>query len=180
MNTVKRIILILCITMPVFLLAEMKIGYIDSNRIMSEFAEVPAIQAELEKEQRALEAQYNKMLGTLDSLKTNFDKQRLLYSEQKRDEKLKEISETERKLQTFQMEKFGPQGEIYRTESELLQPILVKIDNAIKIVGAERGYDYILDANSGAIVYALNSHDMTDKVLEELEKAVPETDIKAP
>ena len=162
----KRYLLFALLTIPMMLSAEMKLGYIDSNRIMSQFDEVPAVQAELEKKQRALETEYNKMLGSLDSLRSNFEKQRLLYSESKREEKLNEIGQMEQKLQAFQMEKFGQGGEIYQVESDLLKPILAKIDAAIKVVGAERGYDYILDANSGAIVYALNTHDLTDAVLE--------------
>ena len=35
---------------------------------------------------------------------------------------------------------------------------------------AQRGYDYVFDAVSGAIVYALDSHDLTDAVLKELKK----------
>ena len=65
---------------PVFLFAEMKLGYIDSNRIMSEFENVRDIQVELEKEQRKLEAEYNGMISQLDSLKQVFEKQRLLMS----------------------------------------------------------------------------------------------------
>ncbi|NOZ07807.1 MAG: OmpH family outer membrane protein [FCB group bacterium] len=172
----KRILIILCIALPVVLLAEMKIGYIDSNAIMSQYSEVPPVQAELEKEQRALEVQFNQLTQKLDSLKANFEKQRLLYSESKRVEKQNEINDLETRVQNYQMEKFGPNGEIYKKQNELLKPILAKIDAAIKVVGAERGYDYILDANSGAIVYALDSHDMTEAVLEELRKAsVPGT-----
>ena len=69
------------------------------------------------------------------------------------------------------MEKFGPNGgEIYRIQNQLLQPILSKIDAAIQKIGKEKGYDYIMDAVSGALVYALPPHDLTDQVIEELRK----------
>ena len=159
------------LTFPVFLFAEMKLGYIDSNRIMSEFENVRDIQVELEKEQRKLEAEYNGMISQLDSLKQVFEKQRLLMSENRRKEKENELINIERNIQEFQMKKFGPEGEIFRKQSQLLAPILEEVDAAIKIVAAQRGYDYVFDAVSGAIVYALEAHDLTDQVLKELKNS---------
>ena len=167
MKKIKIIMLIF----PVFLFAEMKLGYIDSNRIMSEFENVRDIQVELEKEQRKLEAEYNGMISQLDSLKQVFEKQRLLMSENRRIEKENELINIERNIQEFQMKKFGPEGEIFRKQSQLLAPILEEVDAAIKIVAAQRGYDYVFDAVSGAIVYALEAHDLTDQVLKELKNS---------
>ena len=69
------------------------------------------------------------------------------------------------------MDKFGPEGEIYRKQNQLLKPVLGKIDAAIQQVGSDRGYDYILDAMSGALLYALDSHNLTEAVMDELSKA---------
>ena len=69
------------------------------------------------------------------------------------------------------MEKFGPEGEIYRKQNILLKPVLTKIDDAIKKVGSEQSYDFILDAMSGALLYALDSHNLTEAVMDELSKA---------
>lgn len=167
MKKIKIILLVF----PIFLFAEMKLGYIDSNRIMSEFENVRDIQVELEKEQRKLEAEYNGMISQLDSLKQVFEKQRLLMSENRRKEKENELINMERNIQEFQMKKFGPEGEIFRKQSQLLAPILEEVDAAIKVVAAQRGYDYVFDAVSGAIVYALEANDLTDQVLKELKNS---------
>ena len=44
------------------------------------------------------------------------------------------------------------------------------IDKAITNVGQRLGYDYIFDAASGGIVYALDAHNLTEDVLDELRK----------
>ena len=69
------------------------------------------------------------------------------------------------------MQIFGPEGEIYRKQTKLLKPVLTKINEAIEKVGSERSYDLILDAQTGGIVYALESHNLTEDVLEELSKS---------
>ena len=151
--------------------SEIKIGYVDSNEIMNNFEEVRQVQVDLEKEQKRLEAEFNDLVDSLDSLKQDYERQRLLMSDTRRNEKETEIANKEKSIQKFQLDKFGPEGEIYRKQNQLLKPVLGKIDEAIQKVGNERGYDFILDAMSGALLYALDSHNLTEDVMEELSKA---------
>jgi len=162
---------ILTLTLVSFALADVKIGYVDSNEIMNNFDEVRQVQANLEKEQRRLESEFNELVFGLDSLKQDYERQRLLMSDTRRNEKENEITNKEKYVQKFQLDKFGPEGEIYRIQNELLKPVLAKIDAAIQKVGSERGYDFILDAMSGALLYALDSHNLTEDVMDELAKA---------
>ena len=162
---------ILTLMLVSFALADVKIGYVDSNEIMNNFDEVRQVQADLEKEQRRLESEFNELVFGLDSLKQDYDRQRLLMSDTRRNEKENEIANKEKSVQKFQLDKFGPEGEIYRIQNELLKPVLAKIDAAIQKVGSERGYDFILDAMSGALLYALDSHNLTEDVMDELAKA---------
>ena len=163
--------IILTLALASFALADVKIGYVDSNEIMNNFDEVRQVQADLEKEQRRLESEFNELVFGLDSLKQDYDRQRLLMSDTRRNEKENEIANKEKSVQKFQLDKFGPEGEIYRIQNELLKPVLAKIDVAIQKVGSERGYDFILDAMSGALLYALDSHNLTEDVMDELAKA---------
>ena len=162
---------ILTLALASFALADIKIGYVDSNEIMNNFDEVRQVQADLEKEQRRLESEFNELVFGLDSLKQDYDRQRLLMSDTRRNEKENEIANKEKSVQKFQLDKFGPEGDIYRIQNELLKPVLAKIDAAIQKVGSERGYDFILDAMSGALLYALDSHNLTEDVMDELAKA---------
>ena len=161
----------LTLALASFTFADVKIGYVDSNEIMNNFDEVRQVQADLEKEQRRLESEFNELVYSLDSLKQDFDRQRLLMSDTRRNEKENEIINKEKFVQKFQLDKFGPEGEIYKTQNKLLKPVLAKIDDAIQKVGSERGYDFILDAMSGALLYALDSHNLTEDVMDELAKA---------
>ena len=154
-----------------FVTAQIKIGYVDSNVIMSNFEEVRQVQVDLEKEQRRLESEFNNLVAQMDSLQQDYERQRLLMSETRRQEKENEMIKMKKSIEEFQLKKFGPEGEIYRKQNELLKPVLAKIDAAIQIVGSEQGYDFIMDAMSGALLYALDSHNLTEYVMDELSKA---------
>ena len=172
----KYIYVYVIIVFGVLLSADMKIGYIDSNRIMQELDEVREVRVELEKEQRKMESDMQLMIGRRDSLVQAYELQKiLLVDENKRIEKEREIQMLEQSIERFQMEKFGPNGgEIYKLQNQLLAPVLSKIDAAIQKIGKERSYDYIMDAVSGALVYAIESHDLTDEVIDELRNSIIE------
>lgn len=170
MNKILKYIIIV-ISFGMMLSNSMKIGYIDSNRIMNELDEVRAIQVELEKEQRKMESEMEGLISKRDSLIQSYERQQILMNEQRKLDKQQEIQQISQDIERFQMEKFGPNGgEIYKIQNQLLAPVLSKIDEAIQKVGKERGYDFIMDAVSGALVYAIDSHDLTDEIIDELRK----------
>ena len=82
-------------------------------------------------------------------------------------QKESEIIAMRGRIEQFQLQKFGPQGEIYQLQSQLSAPIFTKVQIAIDAVGKLRGYDLILDAVAGAILYSLDAHNLTDAVIEE-------------
>ena len=175
-----KISLLIIFSIGILIPNNMKIGYIDSNKIMSELEEVREVQVQLEKEQRRMESEMEAMLARRDSMINAYNLQKiLLVDENKRAEKEAEIQNLEQRIQQFQMDKFGPNnGEIYRISNQLFAPVQAKIQAAIDKVGKERGYDYIIDALSGALVYALPQHDFTDDVIEELRKTSSDGNIE--
>lgn len=158
------------LALPVAASAQQKLGYIDSNRILQEYEDVRDAQAKLEKETRRLQAEYNIYVTRLDSMQREFDKQRLLLSNDMVRTKEVEIRTLLQSTQLYQQQVFGQEGELYRFQAQLMAPILDKIDSAVKQVGAEKSYDFIIDAAGGALVYALPAHDLTVDVIAQLRR----------
>jgi outer membrane protein len=147
-----------------------KIGYVNSEIILAQFEDFKEAQSKLEVEGRKLEQQYYDMAARLDSMQRDYERQKFLMTEANRSAKEAEMQRLANEIQNFQVEKLGPQGEFYRKQAELADPVLQKINDAIKKIGDEGGYDYILDTVAGNILYAQEKFDLTDEVLEELRK----------
>ena len=162
--------LMLIITFISISIAETKIGYIDSQVIMTQYEDVRQVQVELEKEQKRLEALYTKQIASYDSLQQVFQTSKIIYSTDKIKEVEDELLNKQKEIEQFQMKYFGPQGELYKMQENLLKPILGVIDSAIQNIGKERGYDYIFDAVQGSIVYALDAYNLTQDILDELNR----------
>lgn len=153
--------------------AELKIGYIDSEVLRERLPEFQTIQRELQRLQQDYEQQAVDRQSKLVKMEEDFRKQELLMSEARKAEIQAEFQTAMQELQQFSQEKLGPDGELFRKNIELSQPIFQQINAALETLAQEDGFDFIFDvAASGAIVYAdPDRFDLTEKLLSVLEKA---------
>jgi len=170
MGIMKRII-ILCVLlagMVTSLSAQLKIGYILSERIRGEYEEFKEAESQLQLEYRKVQFEFDQRVKKLDSLKQDYEVKRLM-SLDKGESIKQEIEQTEKQIQTYQAEKVGPQGELMRKQAQMEYDILGKVKKAVDKVAINGGYDYIIDASVGLLYYK-PKYDLTDDVLHELRK----------
>ncbi len=152
---------------------KMKIGYINSQKILREYKEAQDAQKKFDEINAGWEAQVREMQRQLQELSDQLESQSLLLSEQRKQEKQQEIQNLYMSIQQFQMEKWGQNGEAFRKERELMEPIINAVTAVIKKIGEAEGFTYIFDGVNGNIVYAApDQPDLTDRVIEELNKSV--------
>ena len=151
--------------------AELKVGYINSDQILMEYEEAIDAMSKLEAENKRLQEDFQKMQTRFMELQQEFEKKKFVATDTWKTQKEAELEKLAMDIQNYQMEKFGPQGEIYKKESEYLGPVLEKINLILKRVGEDGGYDYVMDGAKGVIVFANPKHDLTNTVLYELRKS---------
>ena len=73
----------------------------------------------------------------------------------------------------YEVEKFKSKENIEAVKNKLRE----EMQSAIDKVAAENSYDYILDFSQGFILYKLDSHDLTQLVIDKMNKmSVDQTD----
>jgi len=153
--------------------AQTKIGYVDSQKIMANFQEAIDAQNKLEEIRSAYQAEYEGKVREYQEMAQEIESQSLLLSEEKKKEKLRLLQDKATEIDQYKFEKLNPEGgEFYRKNQELFKPVLEKINAVIQKIGKVEEYDYIIDASSGALLHALPKYDLTDQVLEELNRGV--------
>ena len=155
------------VTVPVFLLGQLKVGYVSSQKIQVEYEEFKEAQSQFQLEVQKVQFEFQEMQRELDSLKQGFETQRLLSSSDWKIGKEQEIKEKELALQSYQAKKVGPEGDLVKKEYQLQNEIISKVNRAVESVAIDKGYDFIIDG-SVALLYAKPTHDLTDDVLHEL------------
>ncbi len=168
METTSRVLIILTVVLGLTgeLSAQLKIGYILSERIRTEYDEFKEAESQLQLEYRKVQYTFDQMVIKMDSLKQEYEVKRLMALDKGASIK-QEIEEMEKQAQNYQAEKIGPQGELMRKQAQLEYDILAKVKKAVDKVAIAGGYDYIMDA-SVAILYYKPKFDLTDDVLHEL------------
>ena len=153
--------------------AQLKIGYVDSQRILSQYQEAVDAQNQLEQIRNKYQSEYEAKVKEYQQLAQEIESQSLLLSEEKKKEKLQQLQEKATDIDKYKFDKLNPDGgEFYKKNQELFKPIIDKINNIIHKIGTDEEYDLILDASSGALLHALPKYDLTSRILDELNKGV--------
>jgi outer membrane protein len=153
--------------------AQLKLGYIDSQKILEKYKEAQDAQKQLQDLNRRWEEEAKNMQQELQTKLEELESQALLLSDERKKEKETELQNLNIRLNQFQQEKWGAQGEVFAKRAELMQPVINKINDVIKKIGTDDKYDYIFDVVNGNILHVSASQpDLTDRVLEELNKSV--------
>jgi outer membrane protein len=109
------------------------------------------------------------MATELDSMVKEYEQQSLMMSEELKKAKEQDIRDMNNSLQSYQMSKVGPNGELTRKQAQLEFELVEKFKAAVNAVAISKGFDLIVDG-SQASLYTKPTIDLTDDVLYELRK----------
>ena len=153
-----------------------KIGYVNMQYIYAQNEDARLVHADVEKEAKRLQVEYENKAIFLDSLMKDYQKLELMLTDEMKLQKQQEIQTLSMELENFQVQYFGqPNGEIYLMLEEKMAPINTLIQSAIDRVAAESSYDYVLDVSQGIVLYKLDSFDLTEMVIDKLNKMSVDT-----
>ncbi|MXZ04653.1 MAG: OmpH family outer membrane protein [Rhodothermaceae bacterium] len=150
-------------------LAQHKIAYIDSDRIYQNYPEFTTAQQSLDRLAQQWEQDLAERQAALDEMFEEYQARELLYTSESRQEKQNEIIAAEEELERMRMQYFGPEGQLFHQQEQILRPIQERVLTVIQEVAEGEGYDYVFDRNGDFVfLYANESLNITDLVLEEL------------
>ncbi len=150
--------------------AQPKIGYVDSDAIMKQLPDYQDTQKKLDAIIKEWQEELSKMEKDWKTKYDDYDKRKLILSEQKRVEVEKELVQMENQISKYRQDKFGVKGELFQKQEDLMKPLQNRIFNAIQAVAKEGDYDFIFDRSGNILfLYAKDQYDVTNLVLEKLK-----------
>jgi outer membrane protein len=149
----KKLVVLLFMILPLGAFAqEVKIAIVNTGEILNLMPEL----SEMETKLAGLNAQYEKEFKIIQD---EFNKKYTEYMEQEKEltENIKLRRQEELQTLTDRLQNYAPiaQEDIKKKQEELFAPIQKKMIDAIKAVGDEQGYTYIL--NPQVLLYQGNS-----------------------
>jgi len=154
------IIFVLSILVGVAFAAD-KFAYVDLSRIFSEYTKTKDYDKVLSEKENAYSAERDKKVNELKQLQ---DKTNLL-SDKEKDTKKKDL---ETKVKAFQDLDRQKQTDLRKEQDEKMKEILKDIEEAVKQYSEKEGYTLVF--NDRVLVYENKSFDITDKIVDILNK----------
>jgi len=144
-----------------------KFGYINSQELIQNMAEVKEANANIETYKSQLQKKGQEMVKSLQTKYQSLEQKRAQgeLSPKQLETEAQTLQAEEVKISQFEQES---QQKIIDKSETLLKPIRDKIQKAIDAVADESGYVYIFDASMGMILYAEDQADVSSLVKAKL------------
>lgn len=149
--------------------AQQKIGYIDSDRILSQMPEFQSAQQALDRQTQQWQAEVDAAAREAEELADAFAAREILFTDEERERQLAAVEAKRDERDALRTRYFGPQGELFREQQTQLRPAQERLLAAVEAVSEAQDYDYVFDrAGDYVFLYTRPRFDLTDDVLEEL------------
>ena len=145
---------------------ELKIGYVNADRVLRDATPAKAAQAKLEAEFGKREKDLNEQGQRLKAAADRLEKEAPTLSESERTRRQRELVEQDRDLQRRRREF---QEDLNQRKNEELAAVVERANRVIKQIFDSDKYDLILQE----VVFAGPRVDITDKVIKALNNAAP-------
>ncbi len=163
----KKILVLSIVCFSISVMAEVKVGMVNIQKIITTIKEGKSVNTTLEKSFKSKQNLVKKQEEGIKKLQADFQKQNLVLSEKA---KAKKAGEIQQKIAAVRQQMMGYQKEIQKQEKELKKPILDKLKPIIDQISKDEKVAMTFEISSSPIVYAASTIDLTDKVIKAYDK----------
>ncbi|MFL5355687.1 OmpH family outer membrane protein [Archangium sp.] len=142
--------------------AEVKLGYVDYQRVMLEVDDGKAAKVRLQKWLESRQKEIDSEQEALRKEKETLDKQASAMSEETRVQKATDL---QKKVYDLAQKWEKSRGEAAERERKEMEPIIGKIDGVIHDIAEREGLGMVFEKRDSGLVYALNQYDLTNEVI---------------
>jgi outer membrane protein len=166
------VFILLIFSVTLFAQNPQKIGYVDSQIILTQLPEAIKAQSDLDALTSQWSNQVDSMKLALQQQYADVQKQLATMTDDQKQLKQKELIDKEQQIYAFQNQKFQqPNGEIYKRQETIFDPVKKKIYAAIEQVAKDEGMHFVFDKSGDILLlYADSAYDITFKVLDSLKR----------
>ena len=143
----------------------LKIGFVNSQKILAEAPGVQQVQQTLQAEMTRMRAPLDSMEQRLNAANTAFQQQQATLTPAAREQRQNELQQ---QLQAYQQRGQQLQEQAQQRQAQLVQPVMQAINAAIEVLRREGSFTMIVDSSQGGIVTVDPALDLTDRVLQRM------------
>ena len=152
-----------------FSMKAQKIAFVNTQEILNQIPEYEEAQDKIDGFAKQYQEDIEKASKHIEKLYSTYLADKILLSENMRNQRKEEINKAEVNLSSLKKKHFGSNGDLYKERQKLIKPIQDKVYAAIQDVAQKGSYAFVLDSASDiAVLYYNSKYDKTDLVLKKL------------
>jgi outer membrane protein len=150
--------------------ASPKIGYFDIQTILDKSKWGQQAKNEFVRKKDQVKANMDLKAKNFKALREEYEKKAPMLDEAARTKKARDLLEKQQEGEKALLES---NAELNKLSNELTGPIVDKILEIVINIGKKEKFDMILEVEKGGIVYAKDDYNLTNRVIDELNKTTP-------
>ncbi len=142
---------------------------VDSEKVFKSIAAFNTAEAELERLGQTRQSEIDAGFDQVENMYNSYMQQKAMLSEAARAQQEKAIIDRETALNKRQEEVFGPEGELMKRRTSLMQPIEDRVKKSIADYGARTGALVLDIAQNPTVLYYSPAADRTQEIINLLK-----------
>ncbi len=152
-----------------------KFGYIDADFVLTQMDEYKEAMKEIQESVSKWRADIDKKNSEVQKMLDSYKAEEILLTPEMKTERKAAIDEKEKEVQELSNKIFGPDGQFFARQQDLIKPAQEKLYEAVQKVARRNKLQFIFTNTEGlTMIYAEPRHDYTEEVIEELGLNQPE------
>ena len=145
--------------------AGLKVGFVNTQRVLAETPAVAQVQQTLQGEMARMRAPLDSMEQRLNAANQAFQQQQATLTPAVREQRQGELQQ---QYAAYQQRGQQLQEQAQQRQQQLIAPVMQQINGAIEALRREGSYTFIIDSSTGGILAVDSAADLTDRVIQRL------------
>ena len=146
-----------------------KFALVDFDYIFKNIPAYERANEQLSQVSKKWQAEVDAITTEAQTMYKNYQNEVVFLSKEQKQARQDAIMQKEKEASDLKRKYFGPDGELFKKRTALMNPIQEEVYNAIKDVADLRGYQLVLDrASDSGIIFGSPKIDISDEVLQKL------------
>ena len=153
-------------------LAQLKIGYVNSAKILEEYPEAQDAKKRLEAYGKRIQDSLETMSGAYQAKLQEFQQKSSLMTDQAKQSMQQELIAMEQRAMDYRERKLGREGELSQYQDKILTPVYDKVKKIIGEVAKEEKLTFVFDKTDAVqiLLYGDNRYDYTYTIIDRLKR----------
>lgn len=142
---------------------------IDMEYILERIPAFENANKQIESLSEQWQSEVDKQVQEVNAMYKKYQSDAVFLAGEEKTKRENEIVTKENAIQELRNQYFGPQGQLFQRQEQLIKPLQENIYEAVKEISSDHGYAIVVDrASATSIIFASPAIDISDEVLSRL------------